>query len=337
MLALPESTAHFFAGQSLLSSWYQVKSLKQILDVRSKVMKETAQSARSTWLWFGIIVSVFLSCNSGNAMQASGAKSGMAEVNKGRLYYEVMGEGHPMVLIHGGGADSRMWDDQFKAFAEHYRVIRYDQRGAGKSELPKEPWSESQDLYRLLKFLNVEKVYVIGLSRGGWISADFTLEHPEMVDALILTSSNLDGPPEAYGTAHVREIAKNEGLSRAIDAAMENPYQNPPKENETARQKMRQMREDSAVFNLLLSGDIHYLQRRKLPPTPRVSAIKVPTLLIAGQRDAPAARANYDRESKMIPGARLVVIPGGAHFIPMERPDDYNRSVLEFLGKLKKQ
>ena len=82
---------------------------------------------------------------------------------------------------------------------------------------------------------------------------------------------------------------------------------------------------------------VNYLQRPKLPPTQRIAAIRVPTLLIAGERDAPAARANYDRESKIVPGAKEVVIPGGAHFVPMEKPEEYNRIILEFPGKLKKQ
>lgn len=216
-------------------------------------MIEAARSGNGSWLtvWLLIFVPLLLETSTRGAQQMS-VTSGIAEVNKTRLYYEVMGEGHPLVLIHGGGADRSMWDDQFKAFAEHYRVIRYDQRGSGKSEIPRERWSDSQDLYSLLRFLNVDKVYAIGLSQGGRIAADFTLEHPEMVDALILTSSNLDVQPEAYGKAKGTEIARKEGISRAIDVIMENPYVNSGKEYQAARQKMREMREDGAIFNILL-------------------------------------------------------------------------------------
>ena len=72
---------------------------------------------------------------------------GFVETNGTQLYYETMGEGHPLVLIHGGYMDRRMWDDQFVVFAQHYRVIRYDVRGFGKSELPPVPYTDRQDLY----------------------------------------------------------------------------------------------------------------------------------------------------------------------------------------------
>src|SRR6266851_3278425 len=112
-------------------------------------------------------------------------QTGFAELNGTRLYYEVAGEGHPLVLIHGGLVDRRLWDDQFDVFAQHYRVIRYDIRGFGNSDVPAGPYSNYEDLYGLLKFLGVEKAYIMGLSMGGGIDIDFTLAHPEMVAALI--------------------------------------------------------------------------------------------------------------------------------------------------------
>src|SRR5690242_8469772 len=106
---------------------------------------------------------------------------GFVEVNGTQLYYETQGCGHPLVLIHGGYMDRRMWDDQFHAFAKQYRVIRYDVRGFGKSELPGVPYADRQDLYALLKHLGVEKTYLLGLSLGGMIALDFTLDYPKMV------------------------------------------------------------------------------------------------------------------------------------------------------------
>ena len=300
---------------------------------------ETAHAGHRPWLqiWLLVLVLLLIETSSRGSQQVS-VRAGTAEVNETKLYYEMMGEGHPLVLIHGGGVDRRMWDDQFQVFAEHYRVIRYDLRGSGRSDIPKERWSHSQDLHSLLRFLQVDKVYVLGLSRGGWIAADFTLEHPEMVAALILASANLDGAPEAYGTPGARKAARDGGVSRAVDMLMENPYLIPGKEYKAARQNMREMLEDNAVVSLFVYRDMeNLLQRPTLPPTQRVSAIRVPTLFIAGGRDHPAALGNYDRESKIIPGARKIVIPGGAHFVPMEQPEEFNRTVLDFLGKLTKK
>lgn len=122
-------------------------------------------------------------------------QTGFVETNGTKLYYEMVGEGHPLVLIHGGYMDRRMWDDQLAVFAEHYRVIRYDVRGFGKSELPQVPYADRQDLAALLAFLGIEKTYLLGLSLGGVIALDFTLDYPYMVEALILVGSPISGFP----------------------------------------------------------------------------------------------------------------------------------------------
>src|SRR5713226_4128537 len=120
-------------------------------------------------------------------------ETGFAAVNGTRLYYEVAGEGHPLVLSHSFIANKSLWDDQFSAFAQHYKVIRYDLRGFGASGLAHEPYSQREDLYALLKFFNVEKTFLLGISGSSIIALDFTLEHPEVVDALISVSCGLSG------------------------------------------------------------------------------------------------------------------------------------------------
>ena len=102
-------------------------------------------------------------------------QSGIAEVNGTKLYYEMAGSGRVIVLLHGGAVDRRAWDDQFTEFAAKYRVIRYDLRGAGKSASPVKPFSNSEDLYQLLRFLKVDKAYLIGISRGGGIAFDMPI------------------------------------------------------------------------------------------------------------------------------------------------------------------
>ena len=120
-------------------------------------------------------------------------KSSYAQVNGTQLYYEVAGEGEPLILIHGGQLDRRMWDDQFAAFSTHYQVIRYDVRDYGLSTCPPGTYSNHEDLYGLLKHLNMHSAYLVGLSLGGAIAIDFALTYPDMVHALILASSGLSG------------------------------------------------------------------------------------------------------------------------------------------------
>ncbi len=113
---------------------------------------------------------------------------GVASVNGARLYYEVAGGGFPLVLNHAGLANCRMWDDHIEVFAQHYRVIRWDFRGYGKSPMVPGPFSGRADLQGLLRALGVGRAHVLGLSLGGRIAIDFALEYPDMVAGLILVA-----------------------------------------------------------------------------------------------------------------------------------------------------
>lgn len=105
------------------------------------------------------------------------ARTGFAAVNGIRLYYEVAGSGRPLVLIHGMSLDTRMWDDQFEPLAQHYRVVRYDARGFGKSALQTgRSYAHTDDLKALLEYLDIEHAFIVGLSMGGGIAIDFALD-----------------------------------------------------------------------------------------------------------------------------------------------------------------
>jgi pimeloyl-ACP methyl ester carboxylesterase len=106
--------------------------------------------------------------------------SGFAKVNDTTLFYEMKRSGDPLVFIHSGGFDRRMWDDQFKFFSD-YTMIRYDARGYGKSKAPTRPYSEQADLFRLLEYLDIQSANIVGLSLGGRIAIDFAIAHPEKV------------------------------------------------------------------------------------------------------------------------------------------------------------
>src|SRR5581483_1490815 len=119
--------------------------------------------------------------------------AGFVEINGARLYYEVAGEGFPLVLLHAGIADSRMWDEQFAAFAQRYRVVRYDWRGYGRSVIPAGPFAQHAELSELLQHLGIARTHILGLSYGSMISLDFTLAYPEMVEKLVLAAPGVRG------------------------------------------------------------------------------------------------------------------------------------------------
>ncbi len=125
---------------------------------------------------------------------------GTAELNATTFHYEMAGIGPPVVLIHAGIADSRMWEGQFAPLSRWFRVIRYDMRGFGLTPPAEGAFSHMDDLAALLRHLGIERVSLIGCSMGSKTALDFALAHPAQVDRLVLTSPAVgglpyDGPP----------------------------------------------------------------------------------------------------------------------------------------------
>ncbi len=272
-------------------------------------------------------------------------QKGFAEVNGTTLYYEVAGEGHPLVLNHGVLVDHHLWDGQFDAFAQHFKVIRYDIRGFGASGMLSkgmEPYSMERDLHSLLQFLGIEKTYVLGLSLGGTLAIDFTLQYPEMVDALITVGSGLSGfewgePDQELMAkfAAMDEAFKSGDIARSVEISLQlwtdGPYRTPQQVDPQVRERVRVM-----TTHNYERGDDEDVQPQEMEPPAagRLSEIHVPVLIIAGGQDTEAILKIADTLEKSIAGAKRVVIPGTAHHPNMEKPQEFNRAVIEFLERV---
>jgi 3-oxoadipate enol-lactonase len=277
---------------------------------------------------------LFLCFAAGSFGAETGRQSGMAEVNGTRLYYETAGRGPVVVFIHGGLVDSRLWDDQFDAFAKKFRVVRYDLRGYGQSAFPKTPFSHVEDLHALLEFLKIEKTSVVGLSVGGNIAADFAIEHPEAVEKLVLTGSGLRGsklPPNKENTA-VYKAAEEKGMETAIAMWLDNTIFATAKNNAAFVKKTRRMLADNYKYWGPTPEPIPEVWSN--PPTAdRLGEIKAATLVIVGEKDAPRLLAISDILKTRIPNAEKVVIANVSHHLNMEKPDEFNRVVMDFLRR----
>lgn len=258
-----------------------------------------------------------------------------ATVNGTSLFYETRGEGFPFVFVSGGGVlDRRGWDNQFETFAENYRVIRYDIRGIGKSAQPEGSFSHSEDLFALLTFLEIKRAHVAGLSVGGAIAIDFAIEHPGMVDHLILAapglSSDSKSEPNMQGLAALAGVVKTNGIEHLIQLTLDAPFVL-SKENAAGREKVREIYLDNReVFE---SGFPLYTlwQPIQPPPEERFGAICARVLIVKGDKDNPAYASMTERISKGIPHATTVVIPGGTHFLHLEKPAELNHAIREVL------
>ncbi|HEY7358001.1 MAG TPA: alpha/beta fold hydrolase [Ktedonobacterales bacterium] len=271
---------------------------------------------------------------------------GSADVNGTKLYYEVAGagargagEGHPLVLLHSGLTNNYMWDAQWEAFTQRYRVIRSDLRGFGWSGAASGSFSYREDLYQLLRFLGVERAYLVGSSMGGSLAIDFALEHPEMVAALILVGAGVSGEqPSDFLLERWKEIdaaAESGDLARAVELELQlwvdGPGRAPEQVDAAVREQVRRMN----THNFERSEQEQGQQQPLEPPAiGRLGEIHAPTLVLVGAHDVPDKLASADLLARGIPGAQKTVMSGAAHLPSMEQPEQFNRLVLEFLGNL---
>lgn len=265
---------------------------------------------------------------------------GSAEVNGASLRYEVEGSGEPLVLIHAGICDRRMWETQREAFAERYRLIRYDRRGFGQTRIAeRRAFSNHEDLRGLLDHLGVERAFLLGCSMGARTALDFALEFPERARALVLVAPGVGGfepdfdPPRELDELIAADEAGDLETVSELEVRMwvDGPYRGPDEVDSRARDLVREMNLIALQNEASLEGDERPLQ----PPAAQwLSEIRVPTLAVAGDLDRPETVAAAAMLEENVRGSRRVVIPGTAHLPNMERPAEFNEIVLDFLETL---
>jgi pimeloyl-ACP methyl ester carboxylesterase len=262
---------------------------------------------------------------------------GSAELNGTRIYYEVIGDGQPLIFLHSGLTNSQMWDAQWEVMAQHHRVIRYDLRGFGWSRMPPGPFSPREDLYQLLRFLGIEQASLVGASMGGQLAIDFALEHPEMVAALILVGAGVSGEkPSAFLQERWQEIdavTARGDLAQAVELELriwvDGPRRSAARVEPTMREHVRQMNTHNVTR--AAEQDQSPPQPLEPPALSRLGEIDAPTLVVVGDLDVPDTLASADLLARDIRGAQKAVMPGAAHLPSMEQPEQFNRLVLEFL------
>lgn len=262
-----------------------------------------------------------------------------AYVNHIHVYYEVTGEGHPLVMIHGHSLNLRMWDPQVPAFAAHHRVIRYDLRGHGRSDAPHTGyrWPEYvEDLAELLEHLGVHHAYLLGLSLGGGIALEFVLRLPETVNALILADSLLDGFDYSQDFRdffrHLRDRIRRDGTESALEELwLQHPLFDGVRGDPALFDQVREMVRAFPAMEYLFDQPSHVRPWRQAN---RLGEVKAPTLVIVGENDIPDFQRIAVRLEQGIPQARRVVIEGAGHLVNLEQPRRFNQVVFDFLEGL---
>ena len=275
---------------------------------------------------------------------AKRSKSDYAEVNGVRLYYEIGGEGSDLVFVHAGCADSRMWDEQFSIFVDNYRALRYDMRGYGKSSLGQTTFSNRDDLYNLLEILDIHQAHFVACSMGSLAVTDFALEHPEKVKSLVLVSPALSGyqyqGPPPQPVLEMIEARKAGKLEQAAELQAQiwadGPKRNSDQSNRQAHKLVYEMSLDSLNLQADIIRQTTFLIEEPLnpPAIERLEEIKVPTLVIVGDMDDDSEMAIADVLTTRINGAQKTIVPGSAHLPSVEKPEEFNQVVLNFLRRI---
>ena len=255
-------------------------------------------------------------------------------INGARIHYERAGAGFPLVFLHAGVADSRMWEPQAGAFVKHFDVIRPDLRGFGKSELPAAPWSPVEDLLGLIDELGLKPVHLVGCSMGGAVAIDFALDHPDRISKLVLLGSAIGGftfrPDHAHLFAEAATARKAGDLDALNEAMLHLFLDGPHRPRGYVAEPLRTLFRD--MNGIAVRSDFD-----KAPPAQNVLAIRrlheitAPTMIIVGDKDVPTVLEAADVLADSIPNARKAVMHDAAHLPNLEHPDEFNRLVLDFL------
>ena len=258
-----------------------------------------------------------------------------AAINGARLHYERAGAGMPLFLLHAGIADYRMWDPQVPAFARHFDVIRPDERGFGKSEIPPVRWSARADLLGLMDALHLKSAHLVGCSMGGGLAIDFALDHADRVSKLVLVGPAISGAnfgkkyPEVFAAVRAADEANDmEAVNR------EEMYlflDGPGRPRGYVRQPLRDLFLDmnGANFNVDWKSAPH--DDLDPPAVERLHEITATTLIVVGDEDTQPIFDAVELLMEKVPHARKAVIHDAAHLPNLEHPEEFNRIVLEFL------
>ena len=261
---------------------------------------------------------------------APATRSGFADVRGGRIHYEVTGAGQPVVLIHGGFMDLAMWEPQVEEFARNYQVIRYDNRGHGRSPTSSEQYDPAADLAALLDTLRVEQAHIVGLSMGGSIAIDFAIQYPDRVKSLVVAEPGLGGhrwSDDVIGTMRaIRDAQQSGGRAHAIETFLSRPVFASAKDKPAAFAIIRRQLE--ANFSL----DPKPIRAMTPPAKERLGEIGVPTLVIVSTGGGPDSRVIRDAILERVPNAHAAVIEESGHMMNLEQPQVFNRLVLEFVA-----
>lgn len=248
-----------------------------------------------------------------------------------RTYYEVHGEGEALVFVHGLGSSSQDWEYQLPDFKDKFKVITYDVRGHGQSEKVKPPYSVplfARDLAELLDELDIEKAHIVGVSMGGWIAFQFGVDYPERAHSLTVINTWADmrlKTVEDYKNYFQRAVLFRLFSMRKIGETLSKRLFIKPEQEELRQSFIESWAKNhKPSYMAAFQGGVGWTIHDKL------HELKMPVLVVAADEDyTPVSmKESYTRQ---LPNARLAIIEDSRHATLVEKPEEFNHVLMEFL------
>jgi CubicO group peptidase (beta-lactamase class C family)/pimeloyl-ACP methyl ester carboxylesterase len=271
--------------------------------------------------------------------------NGYVRVNGADFYYETAGAGVPIIFIHAHSVDCRMWDAQFAGFAKTHRVIRYDLRGYGLSDLPVEGenFSHAEDLSQLMAALGVAKAHLVGLSMGAFVVGDLVALHPEKTFSATVSAGGVydgwNGTVDFFTATNAdkkaRRLAEIEALRQRGVEVWKKEWLNAlvcarsPRSNEV-RVALGQMIADWSAWQALHMEPASLLGG-KVVERLRAEKVSVPVLGICAEYDGGTNNSGTSRLLAVIPNSKKVLVSGAGHFANLDQPEAFNCELWQFI------
>ena len=268
-------------------------------------------------------------------------RTGMVQAGSMSIYYEIHGKGDPVLLLHAGLQTHSMWDEQVKALSADHEVITIDLPRHGRSVGSDTTTLVQEMILTVLDSLKVEKAAVASLSLGASVAQDFVIAYPNRVLKLILMSSGVNGIENIYkvdsiSSAWYPAFAVASDSNRLEEAALifAKAWGDGLDAQDSLVKPSSKFVYATTLDNLKKHNKEFWPKFRETPPAVEsIKTIRVPVLIIHGDRDLPFINQTSKFLEKSIPGAQRVMLPGLAHMINLEQPKEINKLMEEFLKK----
>jgi 3-oxoadipate enol-lactonase len=258
------------------------------------------------------------------------------QINEAPLHLRICGSGDPILLLHAGIADSRMWRPQMTALCTQHRVIAPDLRGYGRSPIPNGPFSYQSDIGAILDYFQIEKTVIVGASFGSLLAVDYCLENSERVRGLVLISPFLSGfdSGEAIRSFNRQEdeLLEAGDLEGATELNMRMWVDGPERGTEQVNQELRsqigEMQREAFQVPIPTGAK---LDDKDINSMHRLEEIRCPVLILVGEADQEAVVEHAHEIARRVSGARIEVVPDAGHMLNMEQAEQVNMLIEAFI------